>query len=68
MEIPDNTFTAQQPVTVRQLLSRMAAGGLWGTADDLARFVIAVNQAWSGEPGALFRHSVAQGDADRRAR
>ncbi len=40
-------------------LPEMAAGGLWTTAPDLARFVIAINRAWSnGVPGFLQRETA----------
>ena len=40
-------------------LPEMAAGGLWTTAPDLARFVIAINTAWSsGVPGFMQRETA----------
>lgn len=41
-------------------LPEMAAGGLWATADDLARFTIAVNRSWRGEQGTLLRTATAR--------
>lgn len=40
-------------------LPEMAAGGLWTTADDLARFVITVNRSWNGGDGAVLRPTTA---------
>jgi CubicO group peptidase (beta-lactamase class C family) len=40
-------------------LPEMAAGGLWTTAPDLARFVIAINKAWSsGVTGFMQRETA----------
>ena len=41
-------------------LPEAAAGGLWATADDLARFMIAVNGAWRGEPDAFLSQRIAR--------
>ena len=41
-------------------LPEMAAGGLWTTASDLARFIIAINQAWSGASNPLLGQSAAR--------
>ena len=41
-------------------LPEMAAGGLWTTAGDLARFMIAINRAWTGAPDALLRKPTAR--------
>jgi CubicO group peptidase (beta-lactamase class C family) len=38
----------------------LAAGGIWTTAPDYARFMIACRDAWLGRPGALFGQSLAR--------
>jgi CubicO group peptidase (beta-lactamase class C family) len=38
----------------------MAAGGLWTTSADLARFVIAVQRAYHGEPGSILGVELCQ--------
>jgi CubicO group peptidase (beta-lactamase class C family) len=37
----------------------LAAGGIWTTAPDYARFMIACREAWLGRPGALFGPGLA---------
>jgi CubicO group peptidase (beta-lactamase class C family) len=37
----------------------LAAGGIWTTAGDYARFMIACRDAWLGRPGALFGRELA---------
>jgi CubicO group peptidase (beta-lactamase class C family) len=39
----------------------LAAAGLWTTSPDLARYVIAIQKAYSGRPGALIGRETAQG-------
>jgi CubicO group peptidase (beta-lactamase class C family) len=41
-------------------LPEMAAGGLWTTAPDLGRFIIALCAAYQGEPGALLGRETAR--------
>lgn len=43
-----------------ETLPIMAAGGLWSTAPDLARFVVAVSDAWNGEDGAVLGQDPAR--------
>lgn len=38
---------------------QLAAGGLWTTAEDYARFMLAARAAWRGEPGALINQALA---------
>jgi len=38
---------------------QLAAGGIWTTAEDYARFMIACREAWLGRPGALFTKGLA---------
>jgi len=38
----------------------LAAGGIWTTAPDYARFMIACRDAWLGRPGALFGPDLAR--------
>jgi CubicO group peptidase (beta-lactamase class C family) len=38
---------------------QLAAGGIWTTAADYARFMIACRDAWLGRPGALFGRGLA---------
>jgi CubicO group peptidase (beta-lactamase class C family) len=38
----------------------MAAAGLWSTPEDLARFVIAISQAWKGQSGAILSPVLAR--------
>ena len=37
----------------------LAAGGVWTTASDYARFMIACRNAWLGRPGAMFGRALA---------
>jgi CubicO group peptidase (beta-lactamase class C family) len=39
---------------------QLAAGGVWTTAGDYARFMIACRDAWLGRPGALFGKALAE--------
>lgn len=43
-----------------ETLPIMAAGGLWATAPDLARFLVAVSDAWNGEAGAVLGRDLAR--------
>jgi CubicO group peptidase (beta-lactamase class C family) len=38
----------------------MAAAGLWTTAEDLARFAVAIQRAWRGEQGAIVSRETAR--------
>jgi hypothetical protein len=38
----------------------LAAGGIWTTAADFARFMIACRDAWLGRPGSIFGQSLAR--------
>jgi CubicO group peptidase (beta-lactamase class C family) len=38
----------------------LAAGGIWTTAPDYARFMIACRDAWLGRPGAMFGPDLAR--------
>lgn len=50
-----------------EVLPILAAGGLWSTAPDLARFVVAVSGAWSGESDAFLDHELAREMLTRQA-
>jgi CubicO group peptidase (beta-lactamase class C family) len=39
---------------------QLAAGGIWTTAGDYARFMIACREAWLGRPGALLGQELAE--------
>lgn len=41
-------------------LPEMAAGGLWSNAPDMARFIVALNEAWWGAPGARLSRPLAR--------
>ena len=43
-----------------ETLPIMAAGGLWTTATDLARYVVAIQAAWRGTDGSLLGRDLAQ--------
>jgi len=44
----------------REVLPIQAAGGLWTTARDLARFVVALEESWSGRSARLLDRSTAR--------
>ena len=44
----------------REILPIQAAGGLWTTARDLARFVIGLEEAWAGRSGGLLDRPTAR--------
>ncbi len=48
--------------------SEMAAGGLFSTARDYARFLLACRAAWLGEPGAVLSRALAREMTSRHAR
>lgn len=50
-----------------ETLPIMAGGGLWSTAPDLARFVVAVSAAWNGESDALLGRELARDMLTRQA-
>ena len=47
--------------------SDMGAGGLFSTAGDYARFLIAVRRAWLGEMNSILSHETARGMLQRHA-
>lgn len=50
-----------RPVTGKwNTYPEMAAAGLWTTASDLARYVLAVQKAYSGRSGALIEREIAR--------
>ena len=44
----------------RHTYPEMAAAGLWTTAEDLARFAIAIQKSLAGQPGALLSKEMAR--------
>jgi CubicO group peptidase (beta-lactamase class C family) len=49
------------PVTGKwHVYPEMAAAGLWTTPSDLARFAIALQRAWAGEPGGILSQPLAR--------
>ena len=53
--------TTGRPLPGRSVvLPERAAAGLWATAPDLARFMLAVGRAYRGEPGGLLEPATAR--------
>jgi CubicO group peptidase (beta-lactamase class C family) len=44
----------------RHTYPEMAAAGLWTTPTDLARFAIAIQESWRGDPGSLLKKETAR--------